>query len=66
MKKKLLTFRSDREAEEFVEKADLTDYDLSGLRPVKLEFEKKGAGPRIRVVKKRANPRARPRSKTRL
>ena len=57
MKKKLPTFRSDREAEEFVEKADLTDYDLSGLRPVKLEFEKKDVSPRVRS--------ARPTSKTR-
>ena len=48
MKKKLPTFRSDREAEEFVEKADLTDYDLSGLRPVKLEFETKDVSPRKR------------------
>ena len=48
MKKKLPTFRSDREAEEFVEKADLTDYDLSGLKPVKLEFEKKDVSLRIR------------------
>ena len=65
MKKKLPTFRSDREAEEFVEKADLTDYDLSGLRPAKLEFEKKDASPRVRAVKKRAKPRTRPTSKTR-
>ena len=65
MKKKLPTFRSDREAEEFVEKADLTGYDLSGLRPVKLECEKKDVSPRVRSVKKRAKPRARPTSKTR-
>ena len=65
MKKKLPTFRSDREAEEFVEKAHLTDYDLSGLRPVKLEFEKKDVSSRVRSVKKRAKPRARPTSKTR-
>ena len=65
MKKKLPTFRSDREAQEFVEKADLTDYDLSGLRPAKLEFEKKDASPRVRAVKKRAKPRTRPTSKTR-
>lgn len=63
MKKKLPTFRSDREAEEFVEKADLMNYDLSGLRPVKLEFEKKN--PRTRALKKGAKPRARPTSKTR-
>ena len=65
MKKKLPTLRSDREAEEFVEKADLTDYDLSGLRPVKLEFEKKDVSPRMPALKKRAKPRARPTSKTR-
>ena len=65
MKKKLPTFRSDREAEEFVEKADLTDYNLSSLRPVKLEFEKKDVRSRVRSVKKRAKPRARPTSKTR-
>jgi predicted DNA binding CopG/RHH family protein len=72
MKKKLPTFRSDREAEEFVEKADLTDYNLSGLRPVKLEFEKKQVGlntpvpaAKVRALKKRAKPRRRPASKTR-
>ena len=65
MKKKLPIFRSDREAEEFVDKADLTDYDLSGSRPAKLEFEKKNVSPRTRAVKKRAKPRARPTSKTR-
>jgi predicted DNA binding CopG/RHH family protein len=65
MKKKLPTVRSDGEAEAFVEKADLTDYDLSGLRPVKLEFEKKEVGPRMRAVKKRATPVARPATKTR-
>ena len=65
MKKKLPTFRSDREAEEFVAKANLTDYDLSGLRPAKLEFEKKDVSLRRRAVKKRAKPRARPTSKTR-
>jgi predicted DNA binding CopG/RHH family protein len=65
MKKKLPTFRSDREAEEFVEKADLTDYDLSGSRPVKLEFEKKNVSPRTRALKKSAKPRARRISKTR-
>ncbi|MGH6690506.1 MAG: CopG family antitoxin [Gammaproteobacteria bacterium] len=65
MKKKLPTFRSDREAEEFVEKADLTEYDLSGLRPVKLEFEKKDESPRMSALKKQAKRRTRPASKTR-
>lgn len=73
MKKKLPTFRSDREAEEFVEKADLTHYDLSGLRPVKLELEKKKAvtlNVRVpvgsaRALKKPARPRGHRASKTR-
>ena len=66
MKKKLPIFRSDREAEEFVEKADLTHYDLSSLRPVKLEFEKKKtvAGS-ARASKKSARPRGHRASKTR-
>jgi hypothetical protein len=34
MKRKLPRFKSDREAEKFVEKADLTEYDLSGMRPI--------------------------------
>ena len=32
-------FKSDREAEKFVEKADLTEYDLSGMRPIHFEFQ---------------------------
>ncbi|MCE3249791.1 MAG: CopG antitoxin of type toxin-antitoxin system [Geminicoccaceae bacterium] len=35
------TFKSDDEAERFVETADLTEYDLSQFRPVWFEFEKK-------------------------
>jgi predicted DNA binding CopG/RHH family protein len=41
MKKKLPRFRSDREAENFVEKADLTEYDLTGIRPLRFEFQPK-------------------------
>jgi predicted DNA binding CopG/RHH family protein len=41
MKKKLPRFRSDREAENFVEKADLTEYDLTGMRPLRFEFQPK-------------------------
>ena len=48
MKKKLPTFRSDREAEAFVESADPTDYNLSGLRQVKIELEKKDVSSRVR------------------
>ena len=41
MKKKIPTFKTDGEAERFVDTADLSDYCLSGLKPVRFEFEKK-------------------------
>jgi predicted DNA binding CopG/RHH family protein len=41
MKKKLPRLKSDKQAEEFVEKADLTEYDLSGMRPLRFEFQPK-------------------------
>lgn len=41
MKRKLPRFKSDKEAEEFVDKADLAEYDLSGFRPIHFEFQPK-------------------------
>lgn len=41
MRKKLPALRSDEEAEEFVANADLTDYDLSGMRMIGFEFQPK-------------------------
>jgi hypothetical protein len=41
MKKKLPRLRSDREAEKFVATADLTEYDLTGLRTVRFGFQPK-------------------------
>lgn len=41
--KKIPTFKSDKEAEVFVDTADITEYDLSGIKPVRFEFEKKEA-----------------------
>ena len=41
MKRKLPRFKSDKEAEEFVGKADLTEYDLSAMRPIRFEFQPK-------------------------
>ena len=49
MKKKIPTFRTDEEAEAFVEKVDLTEYDLSGAKPVKFEFKKKEARVNMRI-----------------
>ena len=67
MKKKIPTFKSDREAEAFVDTADLTKYDLSGAKPVRFEFEKKEARvnmrmpePLLKAVKNRAKARGIP------
>jgi predicted DNA binding CopG/RHH family protein len=67
MKKKIPTFTSDADAEQFVETADLTDYDLSGFQPVRFEFDKKAARLNMRLpvslldaVKARAKARGIP------
>ena len=49
MKKKLPRFKSDKAAEKFVEKADLTEYDLSGMRPIRFEFQPKGERVNMRL-----------------
>jgi predicted DNA binding CopG/RHH family protein len=41
MKKKLPIFTTDKEAEDFVDDADLTEYDLSALTSVRFEFQPK-------------------------
>jgi len=67
MKKKIPTLRTDREAEAFVARADLTEYDLSDAKPVRFEFEKKAARVNMRLpqrlldaVKRRAEQRGIP------
>jgi predicted DNA binding CopG/RHH family protein len=67
MKKKIPVFRTDEEAERFVETADLTEYDLSQFKPVRFEFEKKSArvnmrlpAPLLEAVKERARARGIP------
>jgi len=67
MKKKIPTFKTDKEAERFVETADLSQYDLSGFKAIHFEFEKKTAQLNMRVpkplldaVKKRARARGIP------
>jgi predicted DNA binding CopG/RHH family protein len=49
MKKKLPRFRSDKEAEDFVDKADLTEYDLTEMRPLRFEFQAKSERVNMRV-----------------
>jgi predicted DNA binding CopG/RHH family protein len=67
MKKRIPSFRSDEEAEEFVASARLTDYDLSGGVPVRFEFEPKAARvnmrlpePLLKAVRDRARARGIP------
>ncbi len=49
MKKKIPAFETDQEAERFIDTADLSDYDLSGVEPVRFEFEKKNARVNMRL-----------------
>jgi len=49
MKKKLPRFRSDKEAEAFVAKAALTEYDLSAMRPIHFEFQAKNERVNMRL-----------------
>ena len=49
MTRNLPTLRSDKEAEDFVAKADLTDYDLSGMRVVRFEFQPKSERVNMRL-----------------
>ena len=51
MKKKIPTFRTDEEAQDFVDSADLAEYDLSGGTPIQFEFEPKSAHLNMRVPK---------------
>lgn len=51
MKRKVPTFNTDKEAQDFVDTADLTHYDLSGGKPVQFEFEAKSAHLNMRVPK---------------
>ncbi|MGD0429965.1 MAG: BrnA antitoxin family protein [Acetobacteraceae bacterium] len=41
MKRTIPTFKTDKEAEDFVAEADLTDYDLSGGHVVRFELRPK-------------------------
>jgi predicted DNA binding CopG/RHH family protein len=67
MKGKIPVFKTDAEAEDFVDTADLSEYDLAGLRPTRFEFEPKTAQVNMRLpaslldaVKKRAVARGIP------
>jgi predicted DNA binding CopG/RHH family protein len=49
MKKKIPTFKSDRQAAAFVDKADLTLYDLSGAQLTRFEIKPKGKSINLRL-----------------
>jgi predicted DNA binding CopG/RHH family protein len=49
MSKKLPTLRSDEEAEAFLDAADLSEYDLSEMKPIKFEYLKKSAKLNMRL-----------------
>ena len=49
MKKKLPILKSDKGAEKFVENSDLTEYDLSGGKRVRFEFQKKDKTVTLRI-----------------
>jgi len=51
MKKPLPELNSDQDAEEFVANSDLTEYDLSGFRLVKFEFQPKTERVNMRLPK---------------
>jgi predicted DNA binding CopG/RHH family protein len=51
MRKPLPEFKTDDEAERFVAEADLTEYDLSGMRMVRFEFEPKSERVNMRLPK---------------
>jgi len=43
------SLNSDAAAERFVEMADLSEYDLSGFKPMRFEFEPKSAALNMRL-----------------
>jgi predicted DNA binding CopG/RHH family protein len=49
MKKKIPSFKSDAEAEHFVDTADLSEYDLAGFKPFTFEFTRKSAQLNMRI-----------------
>ena len=49
MSKKLPTLASDEEAEAFLDSADLSEYDLSEMKPAKFAYLKKSAKLNMRL-----------------
>ena len=49
MKKRIPTFKSDRAAAAFIDKADLTEYDLSGASLTRFEIKPKDKSVNLRL-----------------
>jgi predicted DNA binding CopG/RHH family protein len=49
MKKAIPTFKTDKEAEDFVATADLTEYDLSGGQIMRFEMKRKDKSVNLRL-----------------
>jgi predicted DNA binding CopG/RHH family protein len=49
MKKPIPTFKTDKEAEDFVATANLTDYDLAGGEVVRFELKRKDKSVNLRL-----------------
>ncbi len=47
--KDIPSFRNDKQAEDFIANADLTEYDLSTFTPVRFEFEAKSSSINMRL-----------------
>lgn len=47
--KPMPSFKTDEAAEQFIETADLSKYDLSGFKPMHFEIEKKSASLNMRL-----------------
>ena len=48
-RKPMPSLRSDDEAEKFVDTADLSEFDLSGFKPMRFEFARKEAALNMRI-----------------
>lgn len=49
MKKKFPNFKSDAEAEEFVDNADLSEYNFSDMMPMRFELKRKDKSVSLRL-----------------
>ncbi len=56
MKKKIPTFKSDRAATAFVDRADLSQYDLSGAQLVRFEIKRKDKSINLRLSEELYDP----------